>query len=31
VDCLVLDVSTHDIRRGKGREEFLDRVSTFLG
>jgi deoxyadenosine/deoxycytidine kinase len=31
VDCLVLDVSTRDIRRGKGREEFLDRVSTFLG
>jgi deoxyadenosine/deoxycytidine kinase len=31
VDCLVLDVSNHDIRRGKGREEFLDRVSTFLG
>lgn len=30
VDCLVLDVSSHDIRRGKGREEFLDRVSTFL-
>jgi deoxyadenosine/deoxycytidine kinase len=31
VDCLVLDVSSHDIRRGRGREEFLDRVSTFLG
>jgi deoxyadenosine/deoxycytidine kinase len=31
VDCLVLDVSNQDIRRGKGREEFLDRVSTFLG
>lgn len=30
VECLVLDVSTQDIRRGKGREEFLDRVSTFL-
>ncbi|MFP2909906.1 deoxynucleoside kinase [Pyxidicoccus sp. 3LFB2] len=30
VDCLVLDVSTQDIRRGKGREEFLDRVSSFL-
>jgi deoxyadenosine/deoxycytidine kinase len=30
VDCLVLDVSTQDIRRGRGREEFLDRVSTFL-
>jgi deoxyadenosine/deoxycytidine kinase len=30
VDCLVLDVSTQDIRRGRGREEFLDRVSSFL-
>jgi deoxyadenosine/deoxycytidine kinase len=30
VDCLILDVSTQDIRRGRGREEFLDRVSTFL-
>ncbi|MBM7114872.1 deoxynucleoside kinase [[Archangium] primigenium] len=30
VDCLVLDVSTQDIRSGRGREEFLDRVSTFL-
>jgi deoxyadenosine/deoxycytidine kinase len=30
VDCLVLDVSTQDIRTGQGREEFLDRVSTFL-
>jgi deoxyadenosine/deoxycytidine kinase len=30
VDCLTVDVSTQDIRRGKGREEFLDRVSTFL-
>jgi deoxyadenosine/deoxycytidine kinase len=30
VDCLVMDVSTQDIRRGRGREEFLDRVSTFL-
>lgn len=30
VDCLSIDVSTQDIRRGKGREEFLDRVSTFL-
>lgn len=30
VDCLTLDVSSQDIRRGKGREEFLDRVSTFL-
>ncbi|XXF75891.1 deoxynucleoside kinase [Myxococcaceae bacterium GXIMD 01537] len=30
VDCLVIDVSTQDIRRGKGREEFLDRASDFL-
>jgi deoxyadenosine/deoxycytidine kinase len=30
VDCLVMDVSRQDIRRGRGREEFLDRVSTFL-
>ena len=30
VDCLVLDVSNQDIRSGRGREEFLDRVSTFL-
>jgi deoxyadenosine/deoxycytidine kinase len=30
VDCLVLDVSNQDIRIGQGREEFLDRVSTFL-
>ncbi|WP_164017332.1 deoxynucleoside kinase [Pyxidicoccus trucidator] len=30
VECLVLDVSTQDIRRGKGRDEFLDRVSSFL-
>ncbi|QSQ27871.1 deoxynucleoside kinase [Pyxidicoccus parkwayensis] len=30
VDCLIMDVSTQDIRRGRGREEFLDRVSTFL-
>jgi deoxyadenosine/deoxycytidine kinase len=30
VDCLVLDVSSRDIRRGEGREEFLDRVSSFL-
>ncbi len=30
VDCLVLDVSRQDIRRGRGREEFLDRVSSFL-
>jgi deoxyadenosine/deoxycytidine kinase len=30
VECLVMDVSTQDIRRGTGREEFLDRVSAFL-
>lgn len=30
MDCLVLDVSTQDIRTGRGREEFLDRISTFL-
>lgn len=30
VDCLSLDVSSQDIRRGRGREEFLDRVSSFL-
>jgi deoxyadenosine/deoxycytidine kinase len=30
VDCLVLDVASRDIRRGQGREEFLDRVSSFL-
>jgi len=30
VDCLSVDVSSQDIRRGKGREEFLDRVSSFL-
>jgi deoxyadenosine/deoxycytidine kinase len=30
VDCLVLDVTSQDIRTGRGREEFLDRVSTFL-
>ncbi|WP_224245904.1 deoxynucleoside kinase [Hyalangium gracile] len=30
VDCLTLDVSSQDIRRGRGREEFLDRISTFL-
>jgi deoxyadenosine/deoxycytidine kinase len=30
VDCLSVDVSSQDIRRGKGREEFLDRVSAFL-
>lgn len=30
VDCLVIDVSATDIRSGKGREEFLDRVTTFI-
>jgi deoxyadenosine/deoxycytidine kinase len=30
VECLTLDVSSQDIRRGRGREEFLDRVSSFL-
>jgi len=30
VDCLNLDVTEIDIRSGKGREEFLDRATTFL-
>jgi deoxyadenosine/deoxycytidine kinase len=30
IDCLTLDVTTLDIRSGKGREEFLDLVTTFL-
>ncbi|WP_338867360.1 deoxynucleoside kinase [Myxococcus stipitatus] len=30
VEVMVMDVSRQDIRRGRGREEFLDRVSTFL-
>jgi deoxyadenosine/deoxycytidine kinase len=30
VDALTLDVTELDIRNGQGREEFLDRVSTFL-
>lgn len=30
VDVLTIDVSALDIRSGKGRAEFLDRVSTFL-
>lgn len=30
VDVLTLDVTNLDIRTGKGRAEFLDRVSTFL-
>jgi deoxyadenosine/deoxycytidine kinase len=31
IDCLTLDVTTLDIRSGRGREEFLDRVTTFIG
>lgn len=30
IHCLTLDVTTLDIRTGRGREEFLDRVTTFL-
>ncbi|MBZ4396894.1 deoxynucleoside kinase [Myxococcus sp. AS-1-15] len=30
VETLVMDVSRQDIRKGRGREEFLDRISTFL-
>ncbi|NOJ98152.1 deoxynucleoside kinase [Corallococcus sp. CA049B] len=30
VECLVVDVSKSDIRKGAGREEFMDRVSAFL-
>jgi deoxyadenosine/deoxycytidine kinase len=30
VECLVVDVSKSDIRKGVGREEFMDRVSAFL-
>lgn len=30
IDCLTIDVSKTDIRNGKGREEFLDRVTTFI-
>ncbi len=30
VDALTLDVTSLDIRNGKGRNEFLDRISTFL-
>ncbi|MFZ5469916.1 MAG: deoxynucleoside kinase [Myxococcota bacterium] len=30
IDCLTLDVTSLDIRTGRGREEFLDRVTTFL-
>lgn len=30
IPCLTLDVTTVDIRTGKGREQFLDTVTTFL-
>lgn len=30
VECLTLDVTSLDIRTNPGREEFLDRVTTFL-
>src|SRR5262249_32860025 len=30
IECLTLDVSATDIRSGRGREEFLDRVTTFI-
>ena len=30
IDCLTIDVSATDIRTGRGREEFLDRVTTFV-
>jgi len=30
IDCLTVDVSTVDIRRGRRQEEFLDTVTTFL-
>ena len=30
IDTLTFDVTTLDIRTGKGREEFLDKVTTFL-
>jgi deoxyadenosine/deoxycytidine kinase len=30
VDALTVDVTSLDIRNGKGREEFLDKISTFL-
>lgn len=30
IECLTVDVSSTDIRNGKGREEFLDRASAFL-
>jgi deoxyadenosine/deoxycytidine kinase len=30
VPCLTFDVTTLDIRNGRGREEFLDTITTFL-
>jgi hypothetical protein len=30
VDALTLDVTNLDIREGKGRDQFLDTISTFL-
>jgi len=30
VPCLTFDVTSLDIRNGRGREEFLDKVTTFL-
>jgi deoxyadenosine/deoxycytidine kinase len=30
IDCLTLDVTTLDIRDGRGRDEFLDTVTTFI-
>jgi deoxyadenosine/deoxycytidine kinase len=30
IDCLTLDVTSLDIRSGRGREEFLDQVTTFI-
>ena len=30
IDCLTMDVSTIDIRTGRGREHFLDEITTFF-
>jgi deoxyadenosine/deoxycytidine kinase len=30
IQCLIVDVTALDIRSGRGREEFLDQVSTFI-
>lgn len=30
IDCLTFDVTTLDIRSGRGRQEFFDQVTTFL-